>query len=101
VSERPIAARLVRYQAQAGLRVVNVRHERVNLDEMSLYLLPYLDGTRSHDDLLDLLMNLVTEGVLRPKTADNSEETAVDRAQLAQELQSLLTWLAQAALLIG
>ena len=100
VSERPLATPLARYQVQANLRVVNQRHERVNLDKISGYLLPFLDGTRDQEALLDLLMQLVAEGTIQVK-AEMGEDTAVIRQHMAQELQALLDWLAKAALLIG
>ena len=99
VSERPLASSLARYQVQANLRVVNQRHERVNLDKISLYLLPFLDGTHSHADLLDLLMQLVAEGTIQVKGA--VEDTAVVRRHMADELQAILAWLGKAALLIA
>ena len=99
VSERPLASPLARYQAQAKLQLVNQRHERVNLDKLSLYLLPFLDGTRTHEDLLALLMQLVAEGIIQ--VVGEARDTAVVQQQMAQELQTVLNWLAKAALLIG
>ncbi|MCB8944842.1 MAG: methyltransferase regulatory domain-containing protein [Ardenticatenaceae bacterium] len=102
VSERPLASPLSRYQVQNNLRVVNQRHERVNLDKISLYLLPFLDGTRTPDDLLALLLNLVAEGTIQVKVDEAAGvDTAVIQHQMAQELQSLLNWLSKAALLVG
>ena len=101
VGERPMATPLTRYQAKATLSVVNQRHERVNLDEITLYLLPFLDGTRNHDELLDLLMQLVTQGIIQLKEREEGEDTAVLRQRMAQELQAILTWLSKAALLIA
>ena len=104
VSERPIASPLARYQVEANLRIVNQRHERVNLDNISRYLLPFLDGTRNHEDLLILLMQLVDKGMILVNVEAEAEEigdTAVNERHMAPELQALLTWLAKAALLIG
>lgn len=56
VSERPRASRIARLQAQSRPRVVNLRHESVNLtDADARRLLPLLDGTRDRRALLAAL----------------------------------------------
>lgn len=53
--ERPEATAYARYQAAAGSTVTNQRHERVNLDALSAFLLPWLDGKHDRAALTELL----------------------------------------------
>ena len=52
VTQRPCASRIARLQAQTRARVVNLRHESVNLtDPFAHRLLALLDGTRDRPAL--------------------------------------------------
>lgn len=102
VSERPVASPLARWQARLGGRVVNLRHERVNLDEVSRYLLPLLDGRHGRQALLETLEELRARGALGVQRegraiVGNSEARRV----LEQEIELNLNWLARAALLMA
>ena len=56
VSERPVASPVARAMAVTRARVVNLRHEMVNLsDPFARRLVPLLDGTRNRRTLLDAL----------------------------------------------
>lgn len=56
VSERPLASPVARAMARTGMRVVNLRHEMVNLsDPFARRLVPLLDGTRSRRTLQEAL----------------------------------------------
>ncbi|MCC7360150.1 MAG: methyltransferase regulatory domain-containing protein [Anaerolineales bacterium] len=103
VSERPAASPWARQLAATEPKVTNLRHERVELDALTQYLLPYIDGTRSAEDLLELLLaGPVASGKLVAQQAEQpvSDPIAV-RAILAGELQESLRWLGRAALLVG
>ena len=53
VSERPTASAVVRWQAARQAVVTNLRHETLRIDDPAARsLLPLLDGTRSHADLV-------------------------------------------------
>ena len=54
VSERPVASPVARAMARTQARVVNLRHEMVNLtDPFARRLVPLLDGTRNRRTLLE------------------------------------------------
>ncbi|MEW5989702.1 MAG: class I SAM-dependent methyltransferase, partial [Chloroflexota bacterium] len=102
VSERPVASSLARWQARQSGRVVNLRHERVHLDEVSRYLLPLLDGRRDRQALVERLDELRIGGVIGVQRegraiVGNNEARRV----LGQEIELNLNWLARAALLMA
>ncbi len=102
VSERPVASAVARYEARRSDRVANLRHERVHLDPLGRYVLPYLDGRHSREDLWALLDGLIERGSLRLQAegdAPTSKETL--REQVRKELENTLGWLARAALLVA
>ena len=103
VSERPVASPWARWQAREETKVTNLRHERVEVDPLNQYLLPFLDGSRDCNALIDLLLagpvasgKLVVEQDDRPVT-----DAATAREILNAELQGNLEWLAHAALLVA
>jgi methyltransferase-like protein/SAM-dependent methyltransferase len=97
VTECPLASPVARFQAQNGVVVTNVRHERVNLDEMGHHLLTCLDGRRDRAALLEALMESVARGVLTVQR----EGGQVARDVLDEVLDAKLERLANAALLVG
>jgi hypothetical protein len=103
VSERPAASPWARYQAAADAKVTNLRHERVELDPLNQFLLPYVDGTRTFDDLLELLLaGPVAGGKLVAQQDDQPlTDPAAIRDVLSGELAENLRWLGRAALLIA
>ncbi|RPI56408.1 MAG: hypothetical protein EHM56_04520, partial [Chloroflexi bacterium] len=97
--ERPQTSSLVRYLAQGGGLVTNLRHERLEPDPLVRFLLPYLDGSRDRDDILDLLLEgPVAQGLLRVE--QHGEPAVETRDLLATELENCLAWAARAALLV-
>lgn len=103
VSERPVASPWARWQAREETKVTNLRHERVEVDPLNQYLLPFLDGSRDCDALVDLLLagpvaggKLVVEQNDQPVT-----DPAEAREILGSELHANLEWLARAALLVA
>jgi methyltransferase-like protein len=103
VSERPLVSPWARYQAASDAKVTNLRHERVELDPLNQFLLPYVDGTRSFDDLMDLLLaGPVAGGKLVAQHDDQPiTDPAAMREVLAGELAENLRWLGRAALLVA
>jgi methyltransferase-like protein len=101
-SARPVASPWVRWQARSGSQVTNMRHERVELDPLNQYLVPYLDGTRDAERLVDLLLAESVAGGKLVVEQDNAKVTdpAQVRAVVAAELHANLRWLAGAALLV-
>lgn len=103
VSARPTASPWARQIAGSEAKVTNLRHERVELDPLNQYLVPFLDGTRTFDQLLELLLaGPVASGKLVAQQNDQSvTDPAALRALLATELQENLSWLGRAALLVA
>jgi methyltransferase-like protein len=103
VSERPVASPWARYQARDELKVTNLRHERVEIDPLNQYLLPFLDGTRNCEDLVDLLLaGPVAGGKLVVEQNDQPVTDPIEaREILGTELRANLDWLARAALLVA
>jgi hypothetical protein len=101
VSERPVASPWARYQARDEVKVTNLRHERVDIDPLNQYLLPFLDGTRDCEDLVDLLLaGPVAGGKLVVEQNDQPVTDPIEtREILGTELRANLEWLARAALL--
>ncbi len=102
ISEQPQVSPLVRFQAQADLPLTNRRHDLVNLDdEITHYLLPYLDGHHTQAALVDKLLALVEAGDLVLQRGDETLNVAQQREILDKVLRQSLTKLADNALLIG
>jgi methyltransferase-like protein/2-polyprenyl-3-methyl-5-hydroxy-6-metoxy-1,4-benzoquinol methylase len=103
VSERPVASPWARWQAGEEVKVTNLRHERVEVDPLNQYLLPFLDGSRDCDALVDLLLaGPVAGGKLVVEQDDQPVTDPVERREiLSTELRANLEWLARAALLVA
>ena len=99
LSDRPVASPVARLQLAQGLpRVTNLRHERVQLDDLGRFLLARLDGEHTRDALLEELQQLADDGFLVLK--GNAEQTAAEaHAVLGTDLDEALAFLLQAALL--
>lgn len=100
-SERPLASGVARFQVQKGLaKVTNLRHEMLDLEPMSVFLLPYLNGENDWNALLTIMCELVQKGVL---TLTNEEGQVTDAEAihkiLTHELEKSLRWLGRMALL--
>ena len=102
VSERPVASPWARLQADEPGQITNLRHERVELDEMGRFLLRHLDGTRDRAALFEGMAKPLREGTLVVRQNDQPvEDPAQAEAVLAEELDINLQWLAHAALLVS
>ncbi len=103
VSERPVVSPVARRQAEGGTKVTNQRHERVELDEVNLYLLPLLDGQHDRGDLVRALeTGPVAEGLLVIRQDGQPvEDKGKLRELLADSVGRRLAWLGRAGLLIG
>lgn len=103
ISEYPEVSALARLQAGEGRQVTNQCHEIVSLDnEISHYLLPYLDGRHNRSQLLEKLMALVNAGTLAVQVeAQAASEAEAVRQVLAEALEQTLRYLRQNALLVS
>ncbi len=102
ISEYPVASPIARYEARSSVKVTNLYHEIVNLDEMNAYLIQHLDGQHDKTRLVDKLMQLVDDGTVQIKPQSPPLTTTDQiRTFLATRLDQQLHWLAKAALLVG
>ena len=101
--ERPVALVHARVRAAAGLATVaNRRHEVVRLSDLTLNLLPLLDGTRDREALADALAARALAGDLTvQKEGQPITDVGEARAALAAALGPALEALARDALLAG
>jgi len=100
--EKPCTTRVARVQATRGTHVTSVLHETQHLERGPLHILQVLDGTRSHDEIVEALADFVEAGRLelshdgRPLTA--REEM---RGPLQTVLRDVLPQFARRGLLVG
>ena len=83
VSDRPLAGRLARWQANSNRAVTNQLHQDVELDEGSRQLLATLDGSRMTTDLADTLAQRQTNGMQHDSTVLKEVECRL--AEFAQQ----------------
>jgi methyltransferase-like protein len=102
VSDRPAASPLARLQAAAGPHVTNLRHELVGLGDFDRQVVCHLDGSRDRAALLEVLADLVNQGVLRVQQDGQpvTEATAI-RGHLGRALDEALPRLARNALFVS
>jgi methyltransferase-like protein len=103
VSERPLASRLARLQAQGNAdRVTNLLHRGIEIGGVDRLVLGALDGSRDRAALVEMLARLAAEGVLE---ADGGEPPGPDlgrvRQSLGEGLDNCLRQMASNALLVG
>jgi methyltransferase-like protein/SAM-dependent methyltransferase len=96
--ERPSASLVARRLAKQGTKVTNLRHERVDLDDLDRLLLPYLDGNH---DLTALAALLAAHGVMAiGEGGERIEDPDRAREVMVRSVGRRIQWLARAALLI-
>jgi methyltransferase-like protein len=64
VSDRPRTTPLARRQASTGRAATNLKHELGTLGEFERHILRHLDGEHDKARLTDILVDMVTTGVL-------------------------------------
>ena len=103
ISEFPSASPLARITvANAGV-APNQWHESVRLPPFEQTLLPFLDGTRDHEALLDAMQQAVLDGTLVVNGPDGSQlrNASLARKIVAQHLPKALQTLLDSALLVS
>lgn len=101
IGTAPKVSRLARLQAKDGSRIVNQRHESVELDTFSRHILALLDGSCKDEELLQAVQVLAKQGI----TVVAEDKTSVvvnyeDVETLKKLLDSTLLRIAQSALLL-
>jgi len=97
--ERPLTTEVMRWQARNGMKVTNLRHERVEMDPLLRAVFQLLDGRRDRAQLLDTFMEMYGQGkFLLP---ERLLETSTPEEIVAEQLEEALGFLARSALLVG
>ncbi len=97
ISDRPMASALARHQAKAGEPVVNQLHESGLMDDFDRHMLQFLDGANDRNAMVDRLVKLVENGVLRSSSLGSDAL----RRNLAKAVEDNLGHFARLALLVG
>lgn len=102
ISDRPKVSNVARWLVSKGYQTVsNMRHQRVQLDDLARMLIPLLDGEHTQRALISEMKQWVDDGKL---SFENDEGKKLTKARLQsrikQELNEQLRWFAHAALLI-
>jgi methyltransferase-like protein/SAM-dependent methyltransferase len=102
VSEQPTASAYARLQANEGMIVTNLRHERVQLGALDHEVLRYLDGTRDRTTLETLVQDAIVNGQLTIDSKSGPLPAEERTSALAAELlRHSLNNLARQALLLS
>ncbi len=102
VSERPQASPAARWHAERENRVTNLRHRPVNLSEFDRRLLPLLDGSRTHSELVEAMQKIVAEqGLNIQQDGKPVTDPPQQRQLIARMVEQQLPRMAVGALLIG
>ena len=102
VSERPIASLIARYQAEAGLKICNLRHFNIGLDNFSSLTIRLLDGSRDREAILATLSQWVAQGhFLVSRDGQSIQDETQLREVLSVLLDESLVSLAKNGLLVG
>ncbi len=102
VSQAPMGSNLSRIDAQHGLQVVNASHEGVQLGLVAQILMPHLDGTKSFDELVELVLKAIADGQLSlQRNGINLSDGDDLAAEAAAHVTSGLRDMAHAGLLVA
>lgn len=102
VASMPVASPLMRVQAKESRIVTNQWHGTSQLSDLQRQLIPKLDGSRSHADLVDFLVQQVQNGVMmiHEKGVAVKDEERI-RPILTKIVDETLAQLARSGLLAG
>jgi len=97
----PVGSPWARLQAEGSDNVTNLRHERVDVDALSRFVLRLLDGKHDRASLITALTKPLLEGQLVMNRNGETVAAADAAACLDMELEETLFHLARAALLVA
>lgn len=102
VADRPTACPLARAEAARGAAsVVNLRHERVQLEGLAQFVLPLLDGTSDAQAISAAIVKASGDGRLAITRGGSPVDEAERRKIATNRVRTLLPELAGAALLVA
>lgn len=100
LSERPVASPVARWQAVDSTYITNLWHERVELEDMSRFILRHLDGQNNYDDILEKILAMYKEGTFKVKFKKKVTKKQAPKI-IAGDLEKRIKAIAEAALLIA
>jgi methyltransferase-like protein/SAM-dependent methyltransferase len=102
ISKMPEASRVARWQLDFMVKVTNMRHQRVELDDFSRQLLRYLDGKHSRAELVTVLSLDYQEGKIDLGDGDSPKAgTAAAEDMIVNRIGDHLQFFARATLLVA
>ncbi len=102
VAPSPKAGRFAWHQAASSTTVTNLKHQLVRLGKLDRLLLRHADGSRDHEALVDLLVELASRGQLGlEQNGERVEDEASRRRLLTEAVSQGLRRLARNALLLS
>ena len=102
LSDRPLASKIARWQAETSVTVTNRRHESQKLTDFHRRALRWLDGQHDRGQLMAELTALVDDGSLAVHEHGERIHAAERvRSVLKQAIDVALPQLAHSALIIG
>ncbi len=100
IGDRPRASKLAREQARDTVRVTNLRHEPVPLDELTRQVIQCLDGEHDKAAIVEIAAKLADQGVLEFRQGDQAiKDPATIRKILEVAIPQCFDRLANLALL--
>ncbi len=102
ISDMPEASMVARWQLNYMVKVTNMRHERVELDDFSRQLLRYLDGKHSREDLIAVLTRDYQQGKFNLEEGESPPAGTSEAGEmLIKDMEKYLKFFARASLLIA
>lgn len=96
--EKPLASRIARYEALLSQHVTNPYHQTISLNALAWQLLPFVDGTRTVEALVDVV---VADGtVVMELDGQPLKDETSRRAAASERVPQVLETLRQSALLV-
>ncbi|RCS49410.1 methyltransferase domain-containing protein [Bremerella cremea] len=100
-SDKPKTSAVAQMQAKSVNRLTNARHETVTVDDLTKHLTPYIDGTRTREQLVVELKRLVDEGKLVIQQKGEKPDSLTIDMVMGRAVDEVLKRLSQAALLVN
>jgi len=91
VDDRPRVSALSRLQAQTGSAITTARHNMLNPDALTRLLIQVMDGTRTKDELIQYVSDMIASGTLKVTIQGNQpvDMSTVHRATVDRVLEQL------------
>jgi methyltransferase-like protein/cyclopropane fatty-acyl-phospholipid synthase-like methyltransferase len=104
LTQKPKASKLIQYQAERmpGFWVTNQKHERLGINLFEKYVLRYLDGNNTKEEIIDKVMNHIKNDELTvSRDGAKITDDKLIREELSSILENTLVKFAPSAVLIG